>query len=81
MVVLGGVGGELDDRCRLLNTLPPRSSTKWLCVATKAKAMESGVRSLLMRQPTILVPAKPARTFVLPPNILLFARFVRYVHR
>ena len=29
-----------------LNTLPPRSSTKWLCVATKAKAMESGVREL-----------------------------------
>ncbi len=24
-----------------LKTLPPRSSTKWLCVATKAKAMES----------------------------------------
>ena len=44
MVVLGGVGGQLDDRGRRLNTLPPRSSTKWLWVATKAKAIESGVR-------------------------------------
>ena len=31
-----------------LKTLPPRSSTKWLCVATKAKAMESGVRSFVV---------------------------------
>ena len=28
-----------------LKTFPPRSSTKWLWVATKAKAMDSGVRS------------------------------------
>ena len=40
MVVLGGVGGSLMTGADRLNTLPPRSSTKWLCVATKAKAIE-----------------------------------------
>ena len=46
VVVLGGVGGQLDDRCRLVEHLAARSSTKWLCVATKAKAMEAECDSL-----------------------------------
>ena len=36
--------GSLMIGAERLNTLPPRSSTKWLCVATKAKAIDSGVR-------------------------------------
>ena len=44
MVHLSGACRELDDRGGLLEDLPPRSSTKWLWVATKAKAMERGVR-------------------------------------
>ena len=46
VVVLGRVRRQLDDRRVCLKTLPPRSSTKWLCVATNAKAIESGVAKL-----------------------------------
>ena len=45
MFVFGGITGNLMIGAERLNTFPPRSSTKWLCVATKAKTMESGVRS------------------------------------
>ena len=41
--------GSLMTGADCLNTLPPRSSTKWLWVATKAKAIESGVRSLFRK--------------------------------
>ena len=47
MIVLGRLGRQLDHRGRLLNTFPPRSSTKWLCVATKPKTIDKGVRNLL----------------------------------
>ena len=34
--------GSLMTGALLLNTFPPRSKTKWLCVATNANAIESG---------------------------------------
>ena len=51
VVVLGRVGGSLMTGAVCLKTFPPRSRTKWLCVATKAKVMERGVRSLIGGQP------------------------------
>ena len=36
--------GSLITGADCLNTFPPRSSTKWLCVATNANAIDSGER-------------------------------------
>ena len=48
--------GNLMIGAERLNTFPPRSSTKWLCVATKAKAMERGVRKLMRKKPIPFPP-------------------------
>jgi hypothetical protein len=43
MLLLAGTGRQLDDRWSVcLNTLPPRSSTKWLRVTTLAEGDGQG---------------------------------------
>ena len=49
--------GSLITGAVCLNTLPPRSSTKWLCVATKAKAIDERRAELARRR----APATPTR--------------------
>ena len=44
-----------------LKTLPPRSSTKWLCVALKANAIDNGTRSRSERD---LMPFPPGSPFL-----------------
>ena len=55
----------------LLNTLPPRSSTKWLCVEISPKTIERGVRSLSEVSLPILVPFQSALHLGLPTEHLV----------
>ena len=43
VLVLARPSGSLITGADCLNTLPPRSSTKWLCVATNANTIDNGV--------------------------------------
>lgn len=60
MIVFGGALGELNDRRRLLEDLAPRSRTKWLCVATKAKVIVREIPRLTCGQSTELIPLEAA---------------------
>ena len=65
-----------------LKTLPPRSRTKWLCVATKAKAMERGVRKRVAVELELLAPrAARALELCLAEIARVDAERVRYGQR
>src|SRR3954468_17055804 len=59
-----------------LNTLPPRSSTKWLWVATKENAIERGCRNLSNDTCAYSYHVKPRSRCVFL-NHVLFHRLVR----
>ena len=64
-----------------LNTLPPRSSTKWLCVATKAKVIERGVRYFSGTHRYHPHQSSPFCFLVLPPKETMFSKGVRCCQR
>src|SRR5699024_11015072 len=72
--------GSLITGADCLNTFPPRSSTKWLCVATNANAIEQGIANLLLKNIEYSNHESP-RSICVDPYALLLERFVRYLHR
>src|ERR1700682_1219286 len=65
------VGGSLMTGADCLNTLPPRSKTKWLWVATKAKEIDSGVRNLSEYSSCHSYHVSPRSSIGTPKRLLL----------
>ena len=74
MIVLGGIAGQLDNRCRLLEDLPAAVEHEVVVRGDLGKDDREGVRTLIRMNCIYSNHGQSMLSTVFPPNMFLFTQ-------